>query len=348
MIEARTLIACVLVAAGQQASADIQFTDITAGSGVEYTGESYGASWGDYNGDGLPDLFVSHHRMAPGLYLNLGNKTFQNRRTTVDVFQQFPTRDQHGGTFADFDNDGDQDLFVTLGSKAPSEFLVNNGSTLSDKTASFTFDPTPHWQGRTVTWFDYTGDGNLDWGIGTTKQAYHVFRQTVTQGVRDFVKVDSQVGTTLVKTDNYGQLADLNFDGKPELILQSESQKFPHKIFGIGTVPFTDLTSLLTGTPITDDSVFADFDGDLRQRRPGGIRQSAPEWWRDRCIESHRSPDHRQQCRERSISFRATGDITVVLHWSARSCQSHVHWSQRSASTAATHGAADHFHTVTE
>ena len=131
------------MAVGQQASADIQFTDVTTGSGVEYTGESYGAAWGDYNGDGLPDLFVSHHRSAPGLYLNLGNKKFQDRRNTVDVFQQFPTRDQHGGTFADFDNDADQDLFVTLGSKAPSEFLVNNGSTLVGQDLVFTSIPLP-------------------------------------------------------------------------------------------------------------------------------------------------------------------------------------------------------------
>ena len=42
-------------------------------------------------------------------------------------------------------------------------------------------------------------------------------RQTVDgQGVRDFVKQDGQVGTTLTKTDHYGQLADLNYDGKPD------------------------------------------------------------------------------------------------------------------------------------
>ena len=60
-----------------------------------------------------------------------------------------------------------------------------------------------------MTWFDFTGDGNLDWGIGTTKQPYHVFRQTVTQGVRDFVKMDTQAGTSETKRDNYGQLADV-------------------------------------------------------------------------------------------------------------------------------------------
>ena len=320
MRKARTLIACVLVAAAQQASADIQFTDVTPGSGINYIGETYGAAWGDYNGDGLPDLFVSHHRRPGGFFLNLGDGTFEDRHNTVDVWQQFPTRDQHGGTWVDFDNDGDQDLFVALGSKAPTQFLVNNGDTLSDQISQFTFDPDPHWQGRTVTYFDYSGDGNLDFGIGTTKQAYHVHRQTVDQsGARDFLKQTGQVGLSQIKTDHYGQLADLTFDGKPELILQSESQNFPHRIFGIGTVPFTDLTSLLPGTPITNDSLFADFDGDLRQDAlavSGKVRLNGGEITAPNRIEAQIIADNAV---ERGISFQATGDITVVLHWSARS-----------------------------
>jgi len=321
MRHARTVVCSLLVAIGQQASADnIQFTDATDGSGVEYTGESYGASWGDYNGDGLPDLFVSHHRWAPGLYLNQGNGKFENKRNTVGVFQQFPTRDQHGASWADFDNDGDQDLFVALGSKAPSEFLVNNGSTLVDQTSSFSFDPTPHWQGRTVTWFDFNGDGNLDWAIGTTKQPYHVFRQTVSsQGVRDFVKMDNQAGTTDTKRDNYGQLADVNFDGKPELILQSETQNFPHKIYGTATLPFTDLTSLMPGTPISNDSTFADFDGDLRQDAlivSGKVRLNGGEIVDSNHLQAQIIANN---ANESSVSFQATGDVTFVLHWSARS-----------------------------
>jgi hypothetical protein len=50
----------------QQASADIQFTDVTTVRSRD-TGESYGAAWGDYNGDGLPDCDVNHHRNAMAL-----------------------------------------------------------------------------------------------------------------------------------------------------------------------------------------------------------------------------------------------------------------------------------------
>ena len=110
-----------------------------------------------------------------------------------------------------------------------------------------------------------------------------------------------------------------NFDGKPELILQSEVQKFPHKIFGTGTLPFTDLTSLMPGTGNTNDSIFADFDGDLRQDAlvvGGKVRVNGGEIVAPNRLEAQIIANN---AGERSISFQATGDITIVLHWSARS-----------------------------
>ena len=40
------------------AHAQIAFTDVSATAGVNYSGESYGASWVDLNGDGYPDIFA--------------------------------------------------------------------------------------------------------------------------------------------------------------------------------------------------------------------------------------------------------------------------------------------------
>ena len=97
------------------ASAQVKFKDVTADTGVEYSGESYGASWGYANDDPLPDLYVSHHRNRPSLYINLGNGKFEDRTNEVDAWQLTPRSDTHGGTFADFNNDGFNDLMIAVG-----------------------------------------------------------------------------------------------------------------------------------------------------------------------------------------------------------------------------------------
>ena len=63
--------------------ATIAFEDVTEISGVSHTSRSFGAAWGDFNGDGRPDLFTNNHQTKPCLYLNKGNGTFE------DVYDEF-------------------------------------------------------------------------------------------------------------------------------------------------------------------------------------------------------------------------------------------------------------------
>jgi hypothetical protein len=48
-------------------AAAITFQDVTPASGISYQGESFGASWGNLDGDIYPDLFASNHREMVGL-----------------------------------------------------------------------------------------------------------------------------------------------------------------------------------------------------------------------------------------------------------------------------------------
>ena len=47
------------------------FEDITAQSGLAaYEGMTHGAAWGDYDGDGQPDLYVTNHLKQAMLFRN--------------------------------------------------------------------------------------------------------------------------------------------------------------------------------------------------------------------------------------------------------------------------------------
>ena len=85
------------------------FTDVAAEAGVQNLRYTKGVSWGDFDGDRYPDLYVSNLLGLNRLYRNRGDGTFEDvagERRVAWPFNSFPT------WFWDFDNDGSLDLFV--------------------------------------------------------------------------------------------------------------------------------------------------------------------------------------------------------------------------------------------
>lgn len=89
---------------------DGTFTDITAKSGMTRSGWGQGCCIGDYDNDGLDDLFVSYYGQ-PILYRNHGNGTFSDVTAKAGLTQP-KTRWNSGCAFLDYDRDGHLDLFV--------------------------------------------------------------------------------------------------------------------------------------------------------------------------------------------------------------------------------------------
>jgi len=88
---------------------DGTFTEVAAAAGVDHRGFVKGVTWGDYDEDRFPDLYVSTLGGPNRLYHNDGDGTFTDvaPRAGVDrPIDSFPV------WFWDFDNDGHLDLYV--------------------------------------------------------------------------------------------------------------------------------------------------------------------------------------------------------------------------------------------
>jgi hypothetical protein len=116
-------------------------------------GHNIGASWGDYNNDGFPDLFLANNG-SDLLLKNLGNGRFQDITSKAGVAGQDSLQSSQGLWF-DYDTDGDLDLYVatrenwSIGPDRPvnrmyenvgeDEFLdVSQSSGLADSGLTFT------------------------------------------------------------------------------------------------------------------------------------------------------------------------------------------------------------------
>ena len=76
------------------------------------------AVWGDFDADGLPDIFKTHFSDdLPALYRNTGRKYFDDasRAAGFDISRYV----QWGTGLVDFDNDGWQDILIATGSVYP-------------------------------------------------------------------------------------------------------------------------------------------------------------------------------------------------------------------------------------
>jgi len=137
---------------------DGSFIKITAGPVATDGGNSRGCAWGDYDNDGAPDLFVTHiYGQRNSLYHNDGDGNFT--KVTAAPFGTDASASV-GGSFGDYDNDGDLDLFVANGSMQPNYLYRNDGGAftkiLTGAVVTDAFD-----SGGSA-WGDYDNDGDLD------------------------------------------------------------------------------------------------------------------------------------------------------------------------------------------
>ena len=159
-------------------TAPIQFSQVTAEAGIDFvhyngfSGEYYyietfggGAAFFDYDNDGWLDLYLVNGTYIKGyppdplpvnkLYRNIGDGHFSDITAISNLAD---SQYGFGVSAADYDADGDQDLFIA--NYGPNTFYRNDGTAFSEIGATIGVDD-PRW-GSSAGFLDYDADGDLD------------------------------------------------------------------------------------------------------------------------------------------------------------------------------------------
>ena len=162
---------------------DGTFADASVTSGIarEY-GPALGVSTADFNGDGWMDIYVANDGKENQLWLNKKDGTFENVALFSGVALPVTGKAEAsmGVDAGDFDDDGDEDLFMTELTSQGSNLYVNDGSAVFDdrSTPSGVGPASVPFTGFGTGWFDYDNDGRLDLlSVNGTVQIIESLRQ---------------------------------------------------------------------------------------------------------------------------------------------------------------------------
>ncbi len=152
--------AVIFAVGGIDTLSALTFEDVSISAGISSPHQSSylisGQAWGDFDNDGHEDLYVTDTVGSNILYRNVGDGTFVVSTLSGQV--SLAGTSGGGATFADFDNDGDQDLLALA---FGTDNLFENTSTgFVDvtSTAGLVFEGN----GASAAWGDFNQDGYLD------------------------------------------------------------------------------------------------------------------------------------------------------------------------------------------
>lgn len=223
------------------------------------TGDNWSASWGDFNNDGFDDLFITEYSTtAPNsLYKNNGDQTFTKVTTGAIVTDLASSL---ASSWADYDNDGDLDLFVANNISSPNFLYKNNGDETFTRITQghiVTYDGYSHG----ATWADYNLDGYLDLFVSDFMPTrVNLLYKNLGNGSFELITTGD---ITASAAHSIGaSWADVDNDGDPDLFVPNAGEKnFFYRNTG-GVLSLEETSLLMTNTSYSTGGSWADFDND--------------------------------------------------------------------------------------
>lgn len=283
---AALLFAVTLLGACTPNQVDVRlFEDITPKSGLAaLVGMTHGAAWGDYDGDGRPDLYLTNHLHPAQLFRNLGGGQFED--VTSQLFAAgLLGRDKHGAAWADFDNDGQMDLVVLTGALrglgTEGKFLFRNTGNRFEDVAGALGVSNPYGRTRMPLWLDLDNDGRLDLLQGAEtrfddKAAPFFFHQ-----IKEGFTPENNAIPFASRGAPFCILTELPGNNRPGLVCRLMGQGTAVQVFDLSSLP----AKVMPALPQTafEDIAVADFDNDgqldlflARKNPPGAIALAQP------------------------------------------------------------------------
>ena len=215
----------------------------------EYTINGAGVAVGDFNNDGLSDLFFCGNKVSDRLYLNKGDFKFEDVSNTSGISKSSDFWST-GVTAVDINNDNLMDIYVCRGGDLPNvqranAFYINQGDG-SFKNMAKEFGLADQGHSTQAAFFDFDLDGDLDVYVVNHPGSFEEKRPRNYLDKRGlysdrlyenkdgvFVDVSEKAG---LEPDKYGfglgiAVSDFNQDGYPDIYVSNDF--FEHEFFYI-------------------------------------------------------------------------------------------------------------------
>ena len=260
---------------------NLNMVDITQTVGiVQQQDPSYGASWGDYNRDGLLDLYVCNYTFGnpaeiDQLYRNNGDGTFTNVTASSGI--SVPANFSFQSIFFDYNNDLWPDIYVAVDMAFNNILMLNNGdgNTFQDVSAGsgagVIVDAMNAGAG------DYDNDGDLDLYItNNISNPGNVLLRN--NGGSSFTNTASGCGVDYYHISWGANFCDINNDTNLDLYVSSMGPGFTNNALFMnnGNCPFTLYDGPYSGDSFTSFSnAVGDFNNDGKMDI--AVCQASPE-----------------------------------------------------------------------